>query len=152
MSDRILKSYIVTGGTRGLGFSIAKELAESTRSEVVLAVRDMERGAAAAAEMGKNVSAKEMDMGSSSSVEKFLNDWKKPLAGRVNNAGVQIVDATRFTDEDGYEETFAINHLYAVKLTIGLLGRLRGGRVLFIGSGTHIPKNRTATIFGFRGA
>jgi NAD(P)-dependent dehydrogenase (short-subunit alcohol dehydrogenase family) len=151
LSDRILKSYIVTGATRGLGFSIAKELAESTRSEVVLAVRDMERGAAAAAEMGKNVSAKEMDMGSSSSVEKFLNDWKKPLAGRVNNAGVQIVDATRFTDEDGYEETFAINHLYAVKLTIGLLGRLRGGRALFIGSGTHNPKNRTATNFGFRG-
>ena len=152
MSDQIMKTYIVTGGTKGLGFSIAAELAKSNKSEVVLAVRDIKLGTAAAAQIGKNVSVKEINMSSSKSVESFLNDWKKPIAGLVNNAGVQIVNATRQTEEDGLEETFAVNHLNALKLTIGLLGHLRGGRVLFIGSGTHNPKNWTATIFGFRGA
>lgn len=152
MPNHIMKTYIVTGGTRGLGLSIAKEIAKSNASEVVLAVRDIERGAAVAAQIGENVSVIALDMRSSASVENFLQDWNKPIAGLVNNAGVQIVDATRQTAEEGYEETFAVNHLHALKLTIGLLGHLQGGRVLFIGSGTHNPKNWTATIFGFRGA
>ncbi len=147
-----MKTYIVTGGARGLGFSIAEKIAKSNNSEVVLAVRDIESAAAAAERIGENVSIKEINMSSSTSVENFLNNWNKPIAGLVNNAGVQIVNATRRTDEEGYEETFAVNHLYALKLTVGLLGHLRGGRVLFIGSGTHNPKNWTATIFGFRGA
>lgn len=152
MPNHIMKTYIVTGGARGLGLSIAKEIAKSNDSEVVLAVRDIERGAAVAAQIGENVSVKALNMNSSTSVDNFLNDWNKPIAGLVNNAGVQIVNATRQTDEEGYEETFAVNHLYALKLTIGLLGHLEGGRVLFIGSGTHNPKNWAATIFGFRGA
>ncbi|MFH0782972.1 MAG: SDR family NAD(P)-dependent oxidoreductase [Pseudomonadota bacterium] len=152
MPNHIMKTYIVTGGTRGLGLSIAKEIAKSNDSEVVLAVRDIERGAAVAAQIGENVSVKALNMSSSTSVDNFLNDWNNPIAGLVNNAGVQIVNATRQTDEEGYEETFAVNHLYALKLTIGLLGHLEGGRVLFIGSGTHNPKNWAATIFGFRGA
>lgn len=152
MPNHIMKTYIVTGGTRGLGLSIAKEIAKSNDSEVVLAVRDIERGAAVAAQIGENVSVKALNMSSSTSVDNFLNDWNKPIAGLVNNAGVQIVNATRQTDEEGYEETFVVNHLYALKLTIGLLGHLEGGRVLFIGSGTHNPKNWAAKIFGFRGA
>ncbi len=147
-----MKTYIVTGGTRGLGFSIADKIAKSDAAEVVLAVRNIERGAAAAAQIGENVSVKELNISSSKSVENFINDWKTPIAGLVNNAGVQIVDSTRYTDEEDYEETFAVNHLYALKLTLGLLDHLEGGRVLFIGSGTHNPKNWTATIFGFRGA
>jgi NAD(P)-dependent dehydrogenase (short-subunit alcohol dehydrogenase family) len=48
--------------------------------------------------------------------------------------------------------TFAVNHLNALRLTVGLLPHLQKARVLFIGSGTHHPKNLTASIFGFRGA
>jgi NAD(P)-dependent dehydrogenase (short-subunit alcohol dehydrogenase family) len=147
-----MKTYIVTGATRGLGFAIAEHLAQSPDAEVVLAVRDVKRGAVVASQTGANIAVQELDMGSSRSVERFLAHWKKPVAGLVNNAGVQIVDSTRLTDEHGYEETFAVNHLYALMLTVGLLRHLNGGRVLFIGSGTHNPKNRAATLFGFRGA
>ena len=146
------KTYIVTGGTGGLGFTIAENLARSPDAEVVLAVRNLQHGNDAASRIGSNVSAMQIDMSSPQSIERFVSDWQKPVAGLVNNAGVQIVDSTRRTEEEGFEETFAVNHLYALKLTIGLLNRLRGGRVLFIGSGTHNPRNRTATIFGFRGA
>jgi NAD(P)-dependent dehydrogenase (short-subunit alcohol dehydrogenase family) len=147
-----MKTYIVTGGNRGLGFSIAANLAKSPSAEVVLAVRDLKRGNEAASKIGPNVSVKELNMSSPISIERFMTEWEKPIEGLVNNAGVRIVDSTRRTEEEGYEETFAVNHLYALKLTVGLMGNLRGGRVLFIGSGTHNPKNRTATVFGFRGA
>ncbi len=147
-----MKTYIVTGGTGGLGFSIAENLARSPDSEVVLAVRNLQRGEHAASRIGANVWARQIDMSSPQSIEGFVTDWQKPVAGLVNNAGVQIVDSTHRTEGEGFEETFAVNHLYALKLTIGLLSRLRGGRVVFIGSGTHNPGNRTATISGFRGA
>ncbi len=69
----------------------------------------------------------------------------------INNAGVQFVNETKFT-RDGFEETIPVNHLAAFMLTIGLMPYLEGGRVLFIGSGTHNPNYPLARMFGFRGA
>lgn len=102
--------------------------------------------------MSGNITVRELDLSSPQSIDNFVDEWDQPIAGLINNAGVQIVDATRYTLPENYEETFAVNHLYALKLTLGLLPYVGGGRVLFIGSGTHNPNNRTATRFGFRGA
>jgi NAD(P)-dependent dehydrogenase (short-subunit alcohol dehydrogenase family) len=147
-----MKIYIVTGAARGLGLSIAQNLSKKPDNQVVLAVRDLEAGRIQAREMGPRVSARQIDMSSSESVDRFINDWSAPLAGIVNNAGIQIVDATRTVEPEGWEMTFAVNHLNALRLTMGLLPHLQQARVLFIGSGTHNPKNLTAGIFGFRGA
>ena len=147
-----MKTYIVTGAARGLGFSIAQHLARQPETSVVLAVRDLQAGRAAAQAIGSNVTAKDIDLDSTASVVRFVESWSTPLAGLVNNAGLQIVDATRRIEPEGYEQTFAVNHLNALRLTLGLWPQLEGARVLFIGSGTHNPNNRTATIFGFRGA
>lgn len=144
-----MKTFLVTGATRGLGLDIARALASNPEHRVVLAVRDTELGARVAKPFGGEV--KRLDLSSLAAVRDFVAAWKEPLAGLVNNAGVQLVDGTRHT-KDGYEETFAVNHLAAFELTLGLLPRLRGGRVLFLGSGTHNPETRNATRFGFRGA
>lgn len=144
-------AFIVTGATQGLGLATARALAADARRTVVLAVRDIERGRAAAAAIGPNVRALPLDLASLADIERFVAGWQGGLAGLVNNAGVQITNGTRLTC-DGYEETFAVNHLGAVALTMGLLPHMAGGRVLFIGSGTHHPGNRTARLFGFRGA
>lgn len=146
-----MTTFIVTGATQGLGLATARALAADSRRQVVLAVRDLERGRAAAASIGTNVRALPLDLASLADIARFVVDWQGDLAGLVNNAGVQITDGTRLTC-DGYEETCAVNHLGAVALTLGLLPRLVGGRVLFIGSGTHHPGNRMASLFGFRGA
>lgn len=146
-----MKTFIVTGATQGLGLAIAQALAQIPDHRVVLAVRDEARGQAAAAAMGGNVEALRLNLSSLAEVKRFVAAWQGPLAGLINNAGVQISNGTRFTP-DGYEETIAVNHLAALSLTLGLLPHLAGGRVLFIGSGTHNPNNRTATMFGFRGA
>ena len=145
-----MNTFIVTGGNRGLGFEIARHLAEDPGARVVLAVRSMDRGQDAARRIGSNVEAMELDLASRDSVDSFIETWDGPIAGLVNNAGVQFADATHFTD-DGIEETFAVNHLNALRLTLGLENALQGGRVMFIGSGTHNPRHPTAAPFGFRG-
>ncbi len=85
---------------------LAENLAGSPDSEVVLAVRNLQRGNHAASRIGANVLARQIDMSSPQSIERFMTDWQKPVAGLVNNAGVQIVDATRRTEGEGFEETF----------------------------------------------
>ena len=60
-------------------------------------------------------------------------------------AGVQVIKGQTRT-EDGLEETFAVNHLSHVALVDTLLNRSRPlGRVVFIGSATHDPDQRTGT-------
>lgn len=146
-----MKTFVVTGATQGLGLAIARALAADREHEVVLAVRDTARGEARAREIGPNARVLRLDCASLADVRRFASEWRGPLAGLVNNAGVQIPSGTTWSAE-GHEETIAVNHLAALALTLGLLPALDGGRVLFIGSGTHNPENRTATIFGFRGA
>ncbi|MGH9838723.1 MAG: SDR family NAD(P)-dependent oxidoreductase [Blastocatellia bacterium] len=146
-----MKTFIITGATQGLGLATAESLARNSNHRVVLAVRDADRGRKVAAAMGGNVEAHRLDLSSLAEVKQFVSAWQEPLAGLVNNAGVQIINETRRTI-DGYEETIAVNHLAALALTVGLMPHLAGGRVLFIGSGTHNPDNRDTAMFGFRGA
>ncbi len=147
-----MQTFLVTGATRGLGLAIARELAARPGTRVVLAVRDLEKGQALAAGLGPHVEARALDLGSLGAVRRFAARWDLPLAGLVNNAGLQNMRSLRRT-ADGLEETIAVNHLAAFALTEGLLPALAsGGRVLFIGSGTHDPGHRQAAFFGFRGA
>jgi NADP-dependent 3-hydroxy acid dehydrogenase YdfG len=146
-----LPAIIVTGATQGFGLAIARALSALPRHRVVLAVRDTQRGEAVASGLGANAEVRRLDCASFADVRRFVAEWDGPLAGLVNNAGLQQVAGTRRSAE-GWEETLAVNHLAATGLAVGLLPRLEGGRVVFIGSGTHNPDNRTATVFGFRGA
>ncbi|GAK51758.1 glucose/ribitol short chain dehydrogenase/reductase family protein [Candidatus Moduliflexus flocculans] len=147
-----MRTYIITGATSGLGLATARCLAQEPDTKVILAVRDTIRGRRIAAELGQHVEVVELDLSSLDNIDAFLSSWQGNITGLINNAGVQIINETRFTKKERFEETFAVNHLAALKLTMGLLAFLGGGRVLFIGSGTHNPNNRTAIIFGFRGA
>jgi NAD(P)-dependent dehydrogenase (short-subunit alcohol dehydrogenase family) len=68
---------------------------------------------------------------------------RPPLRAIVCNAGIQIVTAATFT-EDGYETTFAVNHLAHFLLVDRLLDHLASpARILFVASGVHDPANRT---------
>ncbi|MGB0513941.1 MAG: SDR family NAD(P)-dependent oxidoreductase, partial [Wenzhouxiangellaceae bacterium] len=143
--------WIVTGANRGMGLEIARALAARSAGRVVLAVRDPDAGRKAVAASGsENFEVRNLDLADRASVERFIQGWDRPLAGLVNNAGVQIIDGERFTG-DGLELTFTVNHLHALRLTMGLLPWLRGGRVMFIGSGTQNPRHPVAPKFGFRG-
>jgi NAD(P)-dependent dehydrogenase (short-subunit alcohol dehydrogenase family) len=146
-----MDTFIVTGASHGFGLEIARQLVRRAGTEVILAVRDLKKGEALAKEMGPNARAMRLDCASMEDINRFIAAWRGPIRGLVNNAGLQQPGATRLT-ADGYEETIAVNHLAAFQLTVGLLPHLKGGRVLFIGSGTHNPENKTPRRFGFRGA
>lgn len=144
-----MKTILLTGATRGLGLAIARALDARDDVALVLAVRDVEAGEALARSL-RRARVVPLDTGSLASIETLVKQWRTPLHALVNNAGLQLSGPTSFTDE-GVETTLAVNHLGPLQLTLGLLPHLRGGRVIGVGSGTHNPQNRTATLFGFRG-
>ncbi|MBP7736519.1 MAG: SDR family NAD(P)-dependent oxidoreductase [Spirochaetes bacterium] len=146
-----MKKIMITGTTSGLGLEIASQLAQNPDTQVIMAVRNLNRGLEIARQLGKNVSAVHLDLSSLGNVGAFVRKWRSKLDGLVNNAGVQFSTRESFT-ADSLEETIAVNHLAVFLLTIGLEKHLSGGKVLFMGSGTHNPKHKTAAMFGFRGA
>lgn len=146
------KTYIITGATAGLGLATARKLSELPDTRVVLAVRNTDKARALTQHWQGDIDIRHLDLADLKTVDEFIQRWDSPISGLMNNAGVQIVRDTRFTQREGFEETVTVNHLAALKLTQGLLPHLHHGRVLFIGSGSHHPRNFTAGIFGFRGA
>lgn len=147
-----METYIITGATGGLGLATAHQLASQPNTRVVLAVRNVAKAREVTQSWRYNIEIHELDLADLSSIDTFVANWKTPIAGLMNNAGVQIVSGTRFTAKECFEETVAVNHLAALKLTNGMMPHLKRGRVLFVGSGSHSPRNFTAGIFGFRGA
>jgi len=146
-----MKTFLITGSTRGLGLEIVKELAKNKENRVIMAIRDLNKGLAIAKDIGSNVKAVQLDLSRLSNIKAFIKQWDTKIDGLINNAGVQFVDKTSFTS-DGFEETIAVNHVAAFMLTVGMLPYLDKGRILFIGSGTHNPYYPYGKMFGFRGA
>src|SRR5439155_22137082 len=156
MTDRDEKCYVITGATRGLGLATARALAATPGRRIILAVRDGAAGARVAAALarsgGAEVRALPLDLGSLADVRRFAAEWTGgPIAGLACNAGCQSTDGALRRTADGWEETIAVNQLAHVALLDGLWPWLAGGRVVFIGSGTHDPEHAGVRRFGFRG-
>jgi NAD(P)-dependent dehydrogenase (short-subunit alcohol dehydrogenase family) len=143
------RTAIITGATSGLGLECARALLRNDSSwHLVLPVRDIGRGAAAAAELGEQrCTVMSMDLASLASVRAFTDVFRAaglpPLHAIVCNAGVQVVSGTAHT-HDGIEMTFGVNHLSHFALVQGLLGELVSpARIVVVSSGTHDPAKRT---------
>jgi NAD(P)-dependent dehydrogenase (short-subunit alcohol dehydrogenase family) len=146
-------TFLITGASRGLGLAAAMALSKRAEHRLILAIRDpssIEKVLPALKAQGAVVEVRPLDLTSLESVRSFIASWAEPLAGVVLNAGVQIISGTRMT-VDGYEETFAVNHLSQLVLAMGLRRYLEAGRLVFLGSGTHNPSDAVAKLFGFRG-
>jgi NAD(P)-dependent dehydrogenase (short-subunit alcohol dehydrogenase family) len=144
------RTFIVTGGNTGLGFECASALAQDTSSLVIMACRDTTKGEQAAQKMREargNARVLPLDLARQSSIRAFAGAFREarlpPLAGIVCNAGMQNAAAPARTEE-GYETTFAVNHLGHYLLTRLLLPDLASGaQIAFVSSGTHDPKQKT---------
>jgi NAD(P)-dependent dehydrogenase (short-subunit alcohol dehydrogenase family) len=142
------RTYIVTGGNTGLGYQCSHFLGANPENLVVIACRDTSRGEQAAESLrrlGCTVRILPLDLASLASVRHFVEEFRRaappPLAGIVCNAGLQIAAPTRTAD--GYETTFAVNHLHYL-LTRLLLPDLQAhGHIVFVSSGTHDPNEKT---------
>ncbi|WBB55653.1 SDR family oxidoreductase [Verrucosispora sp. WMMD573] len=128
------KLIVVTGGSDGLGLGLARRLAQAG-AEVVLPVRNPDKGAAAAAEVraavpGASISTRNLDLASLGSIRAFsdmMRDEGRPVHILVNNAGV-MTPPTRHATADGLELQLGTNHIGHVALTAGLLPLLRAGQ------------------------
>src|ERR1700730_18080166 len=131
--DMTGRSVIVTGANSGIGRAAASALA-GAGARVVLAVRALEKGQAAAARMPGETEVRRLDLASLASVREFAAAWDGEIDLMINNAGVMAPPLTR-TDE-GFELQFGTNHLGHFALTNRLLDYVTG-RVVTVSSTGH---------------
>lgn len=137
------KTCVVTGANSGIGKSLAIGLARSG-ADVVMVCRSRPKGEEARAEIvresgSEKVELRLCDVGDLGSVRAFCESWKAERGSidvLCNNAGVYLPE--RQTSKDGFEMTFAINHLGPFLMTNLLLDRLEGARVITTSSLAHV--------------
>ena len=126
------KCAIVTGSNTGLGFESARQLLSLGLSHLVMGVRSLERGNAAATKLhAANPSAKievwQLDMETYKSVQAFVRKCQDNLP-RVDivilNAGLAPLEFATIPST-GHEKTIQVNYLSTVLLTILLLPVLK---------------------------
>lgn len=145
---RAARVALVTGGSSGIGLETARGLLPHCTT-VAIVGRDAGRLAAAAEDLrrdGGRVETFRADFSSLHDVRRLADDIKAQfdsLSVLVNNAGVWHRE--RNLSRDGYEDTFAVNHLAHFLLTTELQELLVAGtpaRVLNVSSSMHVrPKS-----------
>ena len=152
------RTYVMTGATSGMGLVLARKLAQSAGTRLVVGARTPALASALRRVVPANrLTLLELDLANLGSVAQFCNRAAE-VFGRaatvdaiVCNAGLQITSGRRMT-ADGVEMTFAANHLGHFQLVHRLLPMMRrGGLVVATASGTHDPSDPLASRFGFRG-
>jgi len=145
IGDQTGRTAVITGANTGLGYETASALA-AKGADVVLAVRNLEKGKAAAdlitrTNPGASVAVQELDLSSLDSVrataEQLRGDHDR-IDLLINNAGVMT--PPRSTTKDGFELQFGTNHLGHFALTNLLLDRVLaapGSRVVTVSSVGH---------------
>ncbi|BBZ45913.1 oxidoreductase [Mycobacterium parmense] len=126
------RTAVVTGASGGLGEVTARELARAG-ARVILAVRNPEKGAAAAGRMSGDVEVRRLDLQDLSSVRNFA-DGLSTVDVLVNNAG--IMATKHAVTVDGFEGQIGTNHLGHFALTNLLLPRITD-RVVTVSSLLH---------------
>jgi NAD(P)-dependent dehydrogenase (short-subunit alcohol dehydrogenase family) len=127
------RTAIVTGANSGIGRAAASALA-GAGARVVLAVRNTDKGDAAAAGMPGGAEVRRLDLASLDSVRAFAAAWEGPISLLINNAGIMIPPLTR--THDGFELQFGTNHLGHFALTNLLLPEITE-RVVTVSSNGH---------------
>lgn len=154
-----MSTILITGGHGGIGLECSRHLAAHYRTNLLLAGRSLKRVEPVARELAQTCGVKvhtlELDTSSVQSVRRaaakcsaMLEDGTvDDLQAILCNAGARI--QTLNHTQDGYEETFATNHLGHFLLLELLIDRLvPTGRVVFTASGTHDPETIDGKLVG----
>ena len=140
-----MPTVILTGATRGIGHAAAIEIAQRG-ADLAIVGRDPERVRATASEAraaaaGAPVHEHVADLAQMDEVRRLadeLLDAYPRIDVLANNAGAMFT--SRHVTADGFEQTFALNHLAPFLLTSLLLDRLTASapaRVVTVSSGAH---------------
>jgi len=136
MPDSEQKRVVVTGGNRGLGLEVCRQLAQQGY-HVVLTARDGEQAKRAAASLASagSLQGAQLDVTSQSSVDAFTA-WARTELGTlralVNNAGVSL----NGFDTSVVQGTLAVNFFGALRVTQALAPLVAdGGNIVMVSSG-----------------
>lgn len=133
------RHIVMTGATAGFGRFAAGRLVAGGHRLTVGARNPIALPAALAGQ----VRAVPLDLAALANVRSFAEALgPEPIDVLILNAGLQLARAA--TSVDGFELTFAVNHLAHFLLLALVRDRLTAGaRVIFTGSGTHDPAEKT---------
>ncbi|HYA69713.1 MAG TPA: SDR family oxidoreductase [Acidimicrobiales bacterium] len=144
-TDMTGKTVVITGANSGIGRQTALALAR-TGARVVITARDQAKGMEALSSLRDGAASDRVDLavfdlGDLASVRsgaEQLLGMTDQIDVLVNNAGVVL--SQRRVTPDGYEATFAINHLGPFLLTALLLDRIKASapaRIVNVASTAH---------------
>jgi len=139
------KVALVTGGNRGIGFELAKQLALKG-NKVILASRDPQKGHATAQKLKESnldVSYVVMDVDNQESIRQAAINVNKEygkLDVLINNAGVYLDDNVKLLNMEPsiLEETMATNFFgayHVIRFFIPLMEKQGHGRIINVSSG-----------------
>jgi NAD(P)-dependent dehydrogenase (short-subunit alcohol dehydrogenase family) len=140
MSEMDRKICLITGGTRGIGFETARELAR-LGAHVVIVGHDPGHGRQAVKAIGSSAELLLADLSSQRSIHALSDEVHRRydrLHVLVNNAGGLFPQRT--LSEDGLERTLALNHLAYYMLSLLLVDLLQVGapsRIINVASQAH---------------
>ena len=131
-----MKTVVMTGGTAGFGGYAAQRISGTPNTKLILGVRDTKNS---------SIDVLPLDLARLSNVRSFVQALTKKLDGTkidilILNAGAQFGNTKQRT-EDGFESTFAVNHL-AHYLLLRLLtpSLAQNATVVITTSDVHDPK------------
>ena len=139
-----MTTYFVTGANSGIGRALVEALA-ARKATVVLATRSEERTKPVLSELKARYPEAQVqwvhldvsDLGAVRRAAQSFFATKQPIDVLVNNAGIA---GTRRLSKDGFDITYATNHIGPFLLTNLLLPRLKEapqGRVVNVASNAH---------------
>lgn len=139
------RTALVTGGNRGIGLEISRQLAK-LGIRVLLGARDAAKGVAAARELasaGLPVEARELDVADDESIKECMS-WIRDDLGRldilVNNAGIMVEDDDTDPEQElqvvrDTMQTNVYGPLLLSRLVIPIMKSRRYGRIVNLSSG-----------------
>lgn len=157
-------TILITGGTLGLGYWAAYELAcKNPQSKIVIASRsDKDNAASSLNELVAHkhstitnpdtpqIVFKPIDLASNENVRAFVQAFASesyaPISKLILNAGVQFRQGKEYRKSaDGVEMTFAVNHVGHALLFFLLKPHLAlDARIVIVSSGTHDSARKTS--------
>jgi NAD(P)-dependent dehydrogenase (short-subunit alcohol dehydrogenase family) len=131
-----MKTVVMTGGTAGFGAVAAKRISKTPNTKLILGARENKNS---------SIDILPLDLAGLSNVRSFVQSLTKKLDGAeidslIMNAGAQFGN-TKHRTGDGFESTFAINHL-AHYLLLRLLrpSLAKNATIVITTSDVHDPK------------
>ena len=138
------KNVLITGATSGIGRAAALSLSQMG-AHISFIARNKEKADVLCQEIS-DISHQRpypiiADLSSQEEIKRAVGEFIQqniPLHVLLNNAG--IMNSTRKATVDGFEETFAVNHLAYYSLTVLLLDKIKesaASRIVNVSSAAH---------------